>query len=296
LLPIATANLDSISEFIRALATLAWPAAAITFVLIFRKQVEGLFGRLTKGKILGQELEFSERLDQLEDRATEAEQDPAIPIASSSTDADAAIEREVQAILREAATSPKVALMALSAELERRIRQLSAARGADPGARPRTPRQMLSELPEIPDTLRGAIDEFWNIRNRIVHGAAATDAEALRALDSGLAILRALERVPVEENYVEDPNVPLFADAVGNEPRDDVHGVLLRTVAPEGGEVTFRIFPTTRTHFERGKQVAWEWNSKAKWGPTWYRDPQTGQLEPAWSGSLEFIGRHLDDV
>jgi hypothetical protein len=36
-----------------------------------------------------------------------------------------------------------------------------------------------------------------------VHGAKATDAEALRALDSGLAILSALERIPIQKNYVE---------------------------------------------------------------------------------------------
>jgi hypothetical protein len=30
-------------------------------------------------------------------------------------------------------------------------------------------------------------------------------------------------------------------------------------------------------------------------GPTWYRDPDTGELALAWDGSLEFVGRNLDD-
>jgi hypothetical protein len=57
-----------------------------------------------------------------------------------------------------------------------------------------------------------------------------------------------------------------------------------------------RVFPTTRTHFERGREVAWDWNRDRSWGPAWYRHPDSGDLQHAWDSSLEFIGRHLDDI
>jgi hypothetical protein len=86
-----------------------------------------------------------------------------------------------------------------------------------------------------------------------------SDDEALRAIDAGLAIMRALDRIPLEANYVENPSVPLFSDSDGKQPREDVHGLLLRTVSPDGEKENFRIFPTTKSHFQRGKRVAWEW-------------------------------------
>ena len=59
---------------------------------------------------------------------------------------------------------------------------------------------------------------------------------------------------------------------------------------------THRILPTTRTHFQKGKRVAWDWNMQKKWPTAWYRDPNTGGVKRAWIKSAEFIGRHLDDI
>jgi hypothetical protein len=59
---------------------------------------------------------------------------------------------------------------------------------------------------------------------------------------------------------------------------------------------TFRIFPTTRTHFQKGKRVAWEWNMAKVWPAAWYRDPDTGEIKEGWVSAAEFVGRHLDDV
>jgi hypothetical protein len=59
---------------------------------------------------------------------------------------------------------------------------------------------------------------------------------------------------------------------------------------------SFRIYPSTKTHFKKGKQVAWEWDMSKTWGPLWYKDPQTDEMKSAWSSSAEFVGRNLEDI
>jgi hypothetical protein len=77
-----------------------------------------------------------------------------------------------------------------------------------------------------------------------------------------------------------------------------VRGVILETTIPDGNDVTYRIFPTTRTDCEVGQQVAWEWNMDVSriWPAAWYRDPLEGDIREAWGSSMEFIGRHLTDL
>lgn len=48
--------------------------------------------------------------------------------------------------------------------------------------------------------------------------------------------------------------------------------------------------------------VGWEWDipiayrSDMGWEATWYKDIKTGKCTPAWSESLEFIGRDVNQV
>ena len=74
--------------------------------------------------------------------------------------------------------------------------------------------------------------------------------------------------------------------------------MILETTSPGGVTTTHRIFPTTRTHFQKGQIVAWEWvlDTARQWGATWYRDPDTDEIKHAWGGSLEFVGRPVSDV
>jgi hypothetical protein len=95
---------------------------------------------------------------------------------------------------------------------------------------------------------------------------------------------------------VYDPGVLLYSNADATVTIADARGVVLETTSAGGAMKSLRIFPSTRTHFERGREVAWEWNNESRWGPTWYRHPDSGEVEKAWDGSLEFIGRHLDEI
>jgi hypothetical protein len=102
--------------------------------------------------------------------------------------------------------------------------------------------------------------------------------------------------MPNEVSVVFHPGVDLFSDATCTKPILDAKGVILETTSPGGVVKTLRIFPTTRTYFQKGKQVAFEWNMDKIWPPAWYRDADTGVISQAWLGSAEFLGRHLDEI
>ena len=92
------------------------------------------------------------------------------------------------------------------------------------------------------------------------------------------------------------PGVDIFIDPLCKTLITNAKGIILETESPGGITKSFRIFPTTRAHFQKGKRVAWEWSFELTWGPTWYKDPNTHEIKKAWDSSTEFIGRHLDEV
>lgn len=299
---------DGFESVMRGIAAVVWPVVAIVIVLTFKSEIADLLRRLRRGRLLGQEIELDKSLDELERGAQQLASKP-LPRVDASNPADAGpargasstVEAQTQDILDLAAQSPKAALMQLSATIEREARRLLAATGhADEVPGPASLRAMVEVLERATALQRGTLDvvrNFAEVRNRIVHGHQGTpDDEVLRAIDAGLIILRALATAPRERNVVYHPGVTLYSNADATETVAGARGVILETTSAGGAMKSLRIFPTTRTHFERGREVAWEWNSERSWGSTWYRHPDTGGVEQAWDGSLEFIGRHLDEI
>jgi len=68
------------------------------------------------------------------------------------------------------------------------------------------------------------------------------------------------------------------------------------TFGADGVSQGTRLYPSTREYVE-GMSVGWEWNydKRQDWEDTWYKDPQTGKCTQAWSGSIEFIGRNVQE-
>jgi hypothetical protein len=203
-----------------------------------------------------------------------------------------------QQILEEAAASPVVAVMRLTLEIDREVRKLLAVAGglAEYG----------SELPEaigllekaygqLPREVQDTLTQFWSLRNHVVHGQVS-DHVALRAIDYGLRILRMVRSIPRHSYVVYKSGLPLYRDSAATQPRDDVRGVILETLSPEGDVVGKQIFPTTRSYVP-GEKVSWEWGLyKKSWNETWYRDPDSREIKGAWSDSFEFTGRDLNDI
>lgn len=283
---------------------LLWPLFAFTALFVFRPQIADIALRLKKGTFLGQEIELNESLILLNKSATSIEQEvaalPPLQINESPNEEKQLQEEHVvRDIISEAAHSPKTALILLASELEKLARQLLACTGQLNGRRFVPVIQAIAELDKnygLPRHVPSSLKLFQEARNRLIHGGEGTDEDILRAIDSGLTILKALQAFPREINVVYHPGVDLFANSELTDPILNAKGIILETLTPGGATKSRRIFPTTRTHFKKGHQVAWEWNMQNIWEKGWYRDPDTAEVKVAFMGSAEFIGRHLDEL
>jgi hypothetical protein len=288
---------NTTAEIIRAVAALAWPVVLGIFLWRFKRELAGLLGRIEEARVAGSHFKFRRDLDRLNKSAQEAVD------SVRGTESTTVVEPEVPAAVVVAleTPNPRAGLIMLAAELERRVRTLAAQMGmlyANPNVwrgRPVTSNTL--RLFDLPSAVLTAVDEFRQVRNRIVHGGHASDDEVLRAMDSAVMILDALDHVQREINTVYAADVPLYADADGRTELEGVRAVILRTVdSSDPTKETFRVFPTTRTHFRTGEPVAWEWGSDRSWGESWYRDPDSGEIKYAFTSSAEFIGTPLADV
>ena len=155
--------------------------------------------------------------------------------------------------------------------------------------------EQLKAQGSLPAHVSGSIKLFQEVRSRIIHGRDADEQDVLRAIDSGFTLLRALDSIPLEVNTVYRTGVPIYSDAECGQRIAGVSAIILQTISPGGAQKSFKVFPTTRAHFQIGKRVAWEWNQDKTWGPSWYKDDE-GQCAKAWLSSMEFVGRHLDEL
>jgi hypothetical protein len=211
-----------LADLISATASLLWPIIAITVITWFRPELRALLARIRKGKILGQEFELDQMLDNTNEAVVEAENISAATGTakgtSSVTAQDAppedkimidATQNEIEEVLREAARSPRIGLMLLSSKLDRAARDLAIAIGLDVSRRSGAPLNILvrelAQAERITLQDANALRLFNQVRNQIVHGHDADDNEVARAIDSGTRLLRLLLSTPRAPQVVPPP-------------------------------------------------------------------------------------------
>lgn len=294
-------------SLLRGIASLLWPAVVFLGLLLFKDELKDVLRRLRKGRFLGQEIEVDKPLAHLEAQVEELEGKP-IPAVATADPTEAAVGQaggapgtegdEIVQIFALAAISPRAALMQLAASLEREARKLLAATGhlgEVRGAGLSRAAEVLERVTAMPRGSLGAFQSFTGVRNAIAHGGHVGETEIMRAIDSGVVLLRSLYAVPRERNVVYHSGVDVFADptcAVKHPGK----GLILETTSPGGATMTHRIFPTTRSYYLPGMEVTWEWSNSEKWPDAWYKDPDSGQVLLAWNSSMEFVGRDLGTV
>jgi hypothetical protein len=252
---------------------------------------------------MGQEIELEESLSKLQKSAILLEEEiktlPSVPLELINDFNEKATLNQIQRRITDEATRlPSRALFMLSSELEILARQILAATGFLENQKFLPFSNAIAELHKhfgLPENIKIALDDFRTARNRLVHEGQDTNEEILRAINSGLIIFRALTDIPREVNIVFDPAVEIYSNAELTKPIEGLKGVMLETHSPDRETKSLRIFPTTKTHFMKGKQVAWEWNMQLVVEKAWYRHPISGETTVAWHSSAEFTGRHLDD-
>jgi hypothetical protein len=295
------------SELLKAIASLLWPILGFVVLIIFRVEIARAIARIKKGKFFGQEFELSDELVKLQQAATDASEEVAsLPrteieqtMAETEKDTSSFYDDSIRSIIKEAGRSPKTALILLASELEKEARHTLASIGKLKPDRKLTFSQIVEELDShygLPKYVTSSLRLFWDTRNRIIHGGETEDRNIISAIDSGITILRAIQSLPRETNWVHHEGVPIYTDPKCEHLIPNVKGVILRTESSSGTIVSYRIFPSTKTHFKKGKRVAWEWSFEKIWPDAWYRDPETNQVKKAWRSSAEFIGRNLDEV
>lgn len=227
------------------------------------------------------------------ERAPDASERPVEESKEPSTDSVAKL------VQTEADTDPQFAMMRLSIEIERELFKILASAGFLAGRDVMSFGEMIRTIKEqyriISPSLVDALETFYRVRNEIAH-ANQTDADDLqRVLDSGVVIYRTLRFIPRAKHVVHQTDVALYSNAAGTEEIREAKGVLINEVSP--GEIMKhrQVFPTTRTHFRKGMQVAWEFDDQRVWGETWYRDPDTDDIRYAWTESFEFAGRSVEE-
>jgi hypothetical protein len=189
-----------LADLITALASLAWPIVAVAIVSSFRPEFRDILARLKKGKLLGTEFE----LDKLESetQAAEVKQSPMTGTLSDTESGGDAFEAavtvgsrtaddEIEEVLREAARSPTLGLMLLSAKINRARREHGevAEFKLDDGS--------VFRMVRIPLEVARPLAFFNQARNQIVHGDDADEQSVARAIDSGTRLLRLLLSQPL---------------------------------------------------------------------------------------------------
>jgi Domain of unknown function (DUF4145) len=147
--------------------------------------------KLTRGKFLGQEFELAQ-LDKLDKETRPLQDANAVSVGATTPQSPVG---GLQQILRDATVSPKAALMLLQAEIERQLRLALKSKGYGESTPYQNAINYFSDMPEVPKDFARWLVELRDVRNRIVHGHEATDADALRAIDVGLRILPVIDRI-----------------------------------------------------------------------------------------------------
>ncbi len=300
--------MDEYSNLIKAIATFLWPSLTFVVVLIFRREIGDAIERLKKGKLFGQEVELHNNLETLHQSVSRASDEVAsLPKPKELENEDDGQHRDkeddevIRSVIHEASHSPKAALMILAAEIEKEARLILASVGKIDGRSHIPITQAIRVLDShygLPRFLSSSLNLFWDTRNKLIHGRDTEDGNVLSALDSGITILKSLQALPRQLNIVYKTGVPIYSDPDCQHEITNATGVILESRSNEYAQFCYRIFPTTRSHFEEGRSVAWEWNMNDIWQDAWYRDPLEpgGAIKLAWNSSAEFIGRHLDDL
>ena len=295
------------AELLRSIALLLWPVLVFWALRAFRDDIAGAIGRIKKAKILGHEIELDTQLKELSEAANQVSNevaglprnipDPSENVASESGQPET--EDPDQKILETAVRSPKVALLLLAMEMEKEGREVLASTGKWTEERPLSFLRVIERLDShygLPRHIPSSLKLFLNVRNKLVHGGVADDRSILSAIDSGVTIYRALRELPRERNWVHHEGVPIYSDAECLHEIPGAKGIILKTESSNGVTTKYRIFPSTKTHFRKGKRVLWEWNLSRTWPEAWYREPESSQIKLAWNSAGEFIGRHYEDL
>jgi hypothetical protein len=187
-------------------------------------------------------------------------------------------------------------LLQLAAAIERSLRELAlqlGVAGLDTSrSSARLIFQALVKRGVFPAGAASSFDDFWAVRNQLVHGRDIEEFTAGGLLQFGISLLRLIKSVPHETYRVIDV-VPVYADAAALLEAKGLKGVVLEVHTPDG-QVQRRIYPVTRL-YTPGSRVGWAWNMERVYPQMFYRD-DSDEIRQAWLSAGEFTGPEIPEA
>lgn len=100
------------------------------------------------------------------------------------------------------------------------------------------------------------------------------------------------DEMPVVPYRVLYTNIPFYSDPQCAKEVVGGKVIILEALDPDDELNELDIVPTSK-HYEPGQLVRWNLNNKKMWEESWYKNPETNQIEQAWVIHVEFTGQVL---
>jgi hypothetical protein len=105
-----------------------------------------------------------------------------------------------------------------------------------------------------------------------------------------------IEEMPAFPHRVLQVGIPFYTDPQCTQPVSEASIVILQALEPDDPIQELDIVPT-RKEYTVGQIVQWDLNNKKIWEKCWYRNPETGRVEQAWTTfHVEFIGKVVSEA
>jgi hypothetical protein len=96
--------------------------------------------------------------------------------------------------------------------------------------------------------------------------------------------------IPARPYRVLHTDLPFYSDCACSARIEGAHIIVLKSEDPKALHQVQECMPT-RKRYTVGQLVQWDLNNKKVWQNCWYRNPETNDVEMAWTQAVEFIGK-----
>lgn len=100
------------------------------------------------------------------------------------------------------------------------------------------------------------------------------------------------DAMPIVPYRVLYADIPFYSDAECKKEVAEARISILEALDPDDELVEWDVVPSLN-RYEPGQLLQWTLNNKQLWEESWYRNPETGQIERAWTLHVEFVGQVL---
>ncbi|MEE2839405.1 MAG: hypothetical protein VYC91_02650 [Acidobacteriota bacterium] len=100
------------------------------------------------------------------------------------------------------------------------------------------------------------------------------------------------DEMPVVPYRVLYADIPFYSDSECTQEVVAARIAILDALDPDDELKELDVVPSLN-RYEPGQLVRWTLDNKNLWEESWYKNPETGQIERAWTLHVEFIGQVL---